>query len=290
MYKIAIFGTKHKVHHASELKVFLQALSAQGAHLYFDAEFYHALEHEYHLTPPKCDGLLDSTQPLGVDYAISLGGDGTFLRTARRIGSEGIPILGINLGRLGFLTDTTLSEATSLIDRLFEGEFIIEERMQLRVEVDGEYYGDVLNEAALLKRETGAMISIYTELDGVYLASYDGDGLVIATPTGSTAYALSVHGPIVMPNAKCALLAPIAPHALTMRPLVVSAETEITCRVSSRSNTSLLVIDGQNKLLPNGALVRLSRSHHCIRMLRLRALPYAETLRRKLLWGTSPRE
>lgn len=288
-YKIAVFGTKHKQQHTEQLRLLFEALERADVSLYFDRCFYQALIEEYNLSP-RIAGFVDDAQALDIDCAISLGGDGTFLRTARRVASQSIPILGINMGRLGFLTDMDVAEAVSLIPNLFSGQYHIEERMQLRIEVDGRNYGDVLNEVALLKRETGSMISIRTQLDGAYLADYDCDGLVVSTPTGSTAYSLSVHGPIIMPDSPCTLLAPIAPHSLTMRPLVVAASTLIEMEVSARNNTCLLVLDGQTKILPCGVRITVRRSSHCIKMLHLRPTNYADTLRRKLLWGTSVRE
>lgn len=289
MYRIAIFGTNHKQQYTQQLRQLFEALASSGVSLYFDASFYQILEEGYDLHP-QAAGFVQEDHALDVDYAISLGGDGTFLRTARRVGAQGVPILGVNLGRLGFLTDTNATEATELIGNLFNGAYTVEARTQLQVEVDGRNYGDVLNEVALLKRETGSMITIHTQLDGVYLADYDCDGLVVSTPTGSTAYSLSVHGPIIMPDSACTLLAPIAPHSLTMRPLVVASETQVTMSVSARNNSFLLVLDGHSRIVPCGATVTVRRSPHTIRMLRLRETSYAETLRRKLLWGAPVRE
>ncbi len=289
MYRIAIFGTKYKEQHAPRLQLLLDELDRYGAMLLCDAPFHQVLTQEYGLSP-RLAGILDDDQALDVDLAISLGGDGTFLRTARRVASQDIPILGINLGRLGFLTDMEVADAAPLIHRLFDGTYTIEHRTQLRVEIDGKSYGDVLNEVAILKRETGSMIRIHARLDGVYLADYDCDGLVVATPTGSTAYSLSVHGPIIMPDSHCTLIAPIAPHSLTMRPLVVASDTLVEMEVSARNNTCLLVLDGQSKIVPCSARIAIRRSEDTIRMVHLRKTPFAETLRRKLLWGTSVRE
>lgn len=289
MLRIAVFGTKHKVQHATSLGLLLDELARHEAELYFDAGFHQALQSEYGLEP-RAAGILTADGAIDADLAISLGGDGTLLRTARRVAPFEIPILGINIGRLGFLTDMNVSEAIPLVGRLFTGGYYSEERMQLRVEIDGKPYGDVLNELAILKRETGSMITIHTELDGVYLADYDCDGLVIATPTGSTAYSLSVYGPIIMPTTECALLAPIAPHSLSMRPLVVPADTTVGMTLSARNNTVLLVLDGQSKIIPCGARISVTRSPNTIRLLHLEQTSFADTLRRKLLWGAAVRE
>lgn len=287
--RVAIFGTGHKEQHASNLQSLFDELERRDIAMYFDPKFYRALTDSYKLRP-RIAGYVEPGVALDVDCAISLGGDGTLLRTARRMASQAIPILGINLGRLGFLTDMNVAEASSLIGQLADGDYSLQERMQLSVEVDGVNYGDVLNEVAILKRETGSMIRIHTQVDGVYLADYDCDGLVVSTPTGSTAYSLSVHGPIIMPDTPCILLAPIAPHSLTMRPLVVSSSTIVKMEVSARNNTALLVLDGQTKIIPCGATIVVRHSPVCVRMVRLCTASFADTLRRKLLWGTSVRE
>lgn len=289
MYRIAVFGSTYSQHHADRLRLLFDELRRSDVALYYDVAFLEAVQSSYGLTPPVA-GTLPEGEAIDADFAISLGGDGTLLRAARRVGSQKIPILGINLGRLGFLTDMDSVDAAPLIHRLFTGEYRVEQRGQLRVEVDGQYFGEVLNEVAILKRETGSMISIHTLIDDNYLANYECDGLVVATPTGSTAYSLSVYGPIMMPQTQCTLLAPIAPHSLTMRPLVVPDEVRIDLSVSSRNNSFLMVLDGQTKILSCGVPIRITRSEHTISIVHLGQSSFAETLRRKLLWGAPVRE
>lgn len=287
-YKVGLFGTGYKAQHREAIQLIFDELQRHEVALYFEPTFYDVLVEEYALIPPS-DKLLGREGAYDLDYAISLGGDGTFLRTARRIGGQGIPILGVNLGRLGFLTDIDVHEAAPLLHKLFDKTYTIEERRQLRIEVDGKYYGDVLNELAIVKRETGSMITIHTKLDGAFLADYDCDGLILATPTGSTAYSLSVYGPIIMPDASCTLIAPIAPHSLSMRPLVVASSSVLEMRVTARNHSFMLSLDGQAKIVPCQTEVRVLESQQSISMIRLRELSYAETLRRKLHWGTPVR-
>lgn len=287
-YKVALFGTGYKPQHKEQLSRLFGELGRYDVSLYFDPAFRHIVIDEYGLVPPPSQTLEYGTA-LDIDFAISLGGDGTFLRTARQLSGQNIPILGVNLGRLGFLTDIDAHELIALLPQLFTKQYSIERRTQLRVLVDGKYVGDVLNELAILKRETGSMISIHTELDNVFLADYDCDGLVVATPTGSTAYSLSVYGPIIMPDAKCTLLAPIAPHSLSMRPLVVASSSLLEMTVSSRNNSFMLSLDGQARIYNCAAVVRVEESTHCIQMIRLRNTSYAEILRRKLHWATPVR-
>ena len=163
------------------------------------------------------------------DFCFSIGGDGTFLRTARRVGEKEIPILGFNTGHLGFLAEHSITEAPAMVERLLAGDYTVESRSLLegkgiggKVKAGVSGWGFALNEIAILRQDTASMITVNTLLDGMPVASYQGDGLVVSTPTGSTAYNLSVGGPRGPPTAPCWVLSPIAPHSLTMRPLVVA--------------------------------------------------------------------
>ncbi len=287
-YKIALFGTGYKAQHREALQLIYNELKRYDVRIYFDSSFLCVVKQEYNLEIDQYH-ILEEGIALDIDFAISLGGDGTFLRTARFISGQQIPILGINLGRLGFLTDIDVHEAVPLLGRLFNQEYQLEKRRQLRVEVDGKYVGDVLNEVAILKRETASMISVQTHIDKTYLANYDCDGLVLATPTGSTAYSLSVYGPIMMPDADCTLIAPIAPHSLSMRPLVIASDAVLEMSVEARNNSFMLALDGAAKIFSCNSSLRVYRSPNSITMVRLKPHNYAETLRRKLHWAAPVR-
>ena len=201
------------------------------------------------------------------DFAISIGGDGTFLRTARWVGAKEIPIIGINTGHLGFLAEESIKSAPQLIESLIEGKYFIESRSLLEVRaVEGDIRSSLsgwayaLNEVAILRQDTASMITVNTLLDNMPVASYQGDGLIISTPTGSTAYNLSVGGPIVQPTAPCWVLSPIAPHSLTMRPLVVSDSHIIETSVDSRAETYRLTLDGRTLILPINVKLRVRRA------------------------------
>jgi len=162
--------------------------------------------------------------------------------------------------------------------------------MLLSVEVDGAHYGEALNDVALLKRETGSMITLYARLADTELASYECDGLVISTPSGSTAYSLSAYGPLMMPQVRAMLITPIAPHSLTMRPLVIPEDETIDLTVSARNNTFLIVLDGQTKILPCGAKITIRKSANSLCLLHLDSHSFTDTLRKKLLWAAPVRE
>lgn len=289
MKKIAIFGSRQKSEQGSSVKALISKLENNGIDLYIERKFLSILEQDLNFHP-SISGAID-TLPHDVDCVICLGGDGTFLRVAHHIGVSQIPILGVNTGRLGFLTDVDCQEASELITHLLKDDFTIEKRSLLEVSRGKNFPIPLyaLNEAAILKRETGSMIRVNAYLNDDYLAAYDADGLVIATPSGSTAYSLSGNGPIIMPTCRNFVLTPIAPHTLNMRPLVVPDDIEIRLEVESRSNNYLLVIDGRAETLSCDTSVKLHLAPNSLRMIRLRSHSFAETLRRKLMWGAAVR-
>ena len=230
------------------------------------------------------------------DAAISIGGDGTFLRTARWVGPKEIPIIGFNTGHLGFLAEESLADAPATVDNLLAGNFFIESRSLLEVKASGENlrqsisgWAYALNEVAILRHDSASMITVHTFLDDIEVASYQGDGLIISTPTGSTAYNLSVGGPIIQPTAPCWALSPVAPHALTMRPLVVSDSHVITTRVDSRADTYRVNLDGRQLVLPIDVSLHIRRAPFAIKVIHMDGHTFVDTLSSKLLWGISRR-
>ena len=234
----------------------------------------------------------------GVDVLLSFGGDGTMLRAAHRVGASGLPggppgppILGVNVGRLGYLTRADVGEVTAVLAQVEAGAFQVEERMTLDVRLDKADAPGVpawaLNDVVVDKSGTTSMIQIEATVDGVFLNTYWADGLVVATPTGSTAYALSVGGPIVVPGAAVVVVAPIAPHTLTARPIVLPASCELALRVSTRGDAFAFAVDGISALLPGRAdvTIRVRRAAGTVRLVTLPGRDVFVTLRDKLSWG-----
>ena len=222
--RIVIFGKSYATDKKEEINALFSSLRKYAPQLLIDREFLRIM-HDMGITEPGAAVL--SGNDFEADIALSLGGDGTFLKTAERIGDKGIPILGINLGRMGFLADVQCSEMAQAIDEIMEGRYHIEERALLHVS-DGSHaaWPYALNEVAVLKLDTSSMITIHAYLDGSFLNTYQADGLLVATPTGSTGYSLSVGGPIVAPNAANFIITPVAPHSLNVRPLVIGDNAE----------------------------------------------------------------
>ncbi len=237
---------------------------------------------------------IDEGQPMdGVDMAFSIGGDGTFLRTAAKVGVLGIPILGINAGRLGFLADVPLDEAAAILpEMLTRGSYRIENRALLGLTIPDSrlpYQSFALNEVAVLKRAGSSMISVTVYIDGELLNTYDADGLAIATPTGSTAYAMSAGGPILEPRSNCFVIVPIAPHSLTTRPLVIRDGGCIEVHVKSRNNLYLAAVDGLQVPLTTESILRLTRAEQEVGVVRRKDHTFFDTLRQKLMWGADSR-
>lgn len=227
------------------------------------------------------------------DMALSIGGDGTFLRTAAKIGRRGIPILGINAGHLGFLADVPLDEIESALPSILESQqYEVEYRRLLRLNIPDchqPYQQYALNEVAVLKRDQSSMVSVSVYVDGNLLNQYDADGLVIATPTGSTAYAMSAGGPILEPQSHCWVIVPIAPHTLTTRPLVIRDNCQLDIQVESRNNIYLVSTDGQTVHLTTQSRLQLSLADYEIGVVRRPDHTFFDTLRTKLMWGKDGR-
>lgn len=230
------------------------------------------------------------------DFIVSVGGDGTLLRCASTAARKDIPVIGINTGHLGFLADESLENAPEVVTRLFTGDYYIESRSMLEVIVNdsiGQYHKPfnpfALNEVAILRQDTASMISVDTRLDGMQVADYQGDGIIISTPTGSTAYNLSVGGPVIEPMAPALVISPIAPHALTMRPLVVSHHRTIDLTVSSRSNSYRVALDGRNMVLPLSARLTVKLAPIAMKLVHFPGSTFFDTLRTKMLWGVTKR-
>lgn len=221
------------------------------------------------------------------DVVASIGGDGTFLRTAEWVGAREIPILGINTGHLGFLASYSLDNISRIIRALNLGEALSEPRMVIMVEgiPDSDMIPFALNEVAVLKEESASMISVNTWIDGNPLADYRGDGLVVSTPTGSTAYNLSVGGPILQPTLSCMSLAPVAPHSLTLRPLVVDGNSRIRLLTTSRSSNYMLSLDGRSCLMRAGSQITIRRADYNVWVVHQYDENFITILRDKLYWG-----
>lgn len=242
---------------------------------------------------PKVAGLFTSHDdlPRGLDFLFSLGGDGTFLETVNLVRESGIPVLGVNIGRLGFLSYISQENMAESLESVFSGNFDIEERMLLKVEVPGVDLDDMavaLNEVRIHKN-SGSLITIHVKINDEFLSAYWADGLLLSTPTGSTAYNLSVGGPIVVPESNSLVLSPIAPHNLTVRPLVLPDSAVLQLSVDTRDPQFQLAMDSRTIDLDVDATVTVRKADYSLKMIRIENISFYSTLRNKLMWGADKR-
>ena len=290
--KIAIYGQNYPSASVEEaLKKLLNVLLTSGEHsIYIESDFFKLNKTDLEKHPIDTFLDLDSSY----DLLVSIGGDGTILRAVTYVREFNIPIVGINTGRLGFLATIQTEAIPNAFSEIFKGNYKISERTLLAVETDPknpsiETTNFALNEIAISRKNTTSMITVETHLDDEYLTSYWADGLILATPTGSTGYSLSCGGPVISPTAGNFVLTPIAPHNLNARPLVIPDTTSVQFKVNGREDQFLLSLDSRIVTLPNTAVVTVNKAGFCIKMVELMDESFLDTLRKKMLWGEDRR-
>lgn len=234
----------------------------------------------------------ESFQKNQFDALISIGGDGTILESARKVARSGIPILGVNTGRLGFLASTPIEEIKGALDKLMNGDFQVDKRTLIKAETIENHFGSenyALNELSVHKSATSSMVIVNAYLDGQFLNTYWADGLIISTPTGSTGYSLSAGGPIVAPSTSNFIITPIAPHNLNVRPLVISDERKITLKIGDTDPNFMMSLDSQSKIVSSEVQINVSKADFEVGLIRFGANDYFDTLRGKLMWGRDSR-
>ena len=288
--RFAIFGNVYQPKKSVSIQKILACLSQYEAEVFIEREFYTFITEGQQMSL-KGVNVFDNNQ-FEADFAISMGGDGTFLRTASVVGQKQIPILGINTGRLGFLADVNAQEIERTIHALHDEDYAVDTRAVIQVETKGQElqgYNCALNDVAILKRDNASMISIYATINGETLTTYQADGLIISTPTGSTAYSLSVGGPIIVPGTHVFSLTAVAPHSLNVRPIVVSEDSVIELSVESRTHNFLVALDGRSEKLDETTQLTLRRAPYRVQVIKRAGTKYFHTLREKMMWGADQR-
>jgi len=259
--------------------------------LFLENEFYNDIKSE--LSNPSVYQTFN-TLDKSFDLFVSIGGDGTILRAITFVKDLNIPIIGINTGRLGFLATIQPEDITQAILQIKNKAYTLSKRTLLSIETSPEN-SDIkelnfaLNEIAVSRKNTTSMITVETKLNGEFLTSYWSDGLIIATPTGSTGYSLSCAGPVITPDTTSFVLTPIAPHNLSARPLVIEDSTTIELKVSGRENNYLVSLDSRIATLSNNTIITIKKAPFTINMIELNSESFLTTLRKKLLWGEDKR-
>jgi NAD+ kinase len=235
---------------------------------------------------------LHSQLPGNADFMLSIGGDGTMLDAITLIRDSGIPLMGINLGRMGFLSSISKEEIGQAVNALIRGDYTLEKRALLSVETPQHLFGDMnyaLNELTVNKKDTGSMILVHVYIDDKLLNSYWADGLIIATPTGSTAYSLSCNGPIITPDSENFVITPIATHNLTVRPVVIPDKSVIRLKVEGRMSQYLIGLDSRNSIIDSDTEIVVKKEKFFINLVQRVGDDFYTTIRQKLMWGRDVR-
>ncbi len=274
------------------VKTLLDELQELGVEYAFNEEFADKLEKIGGNGPVRRYSSSEELAALNVFCVITLGGDGTILSAMTLIKDSGLPIMGLNLGRLGFLASIEKKYISTAIREWNEGRYTINERAMLYLESNMDLFGDqsfALNDFTIYKRDTSSMITIHTYINGEFLNSYWADGLIVATPTGSTGYSLSCGGPIIMPGSGNLVITPIAPHNLNVRPIVIPDNSVISFEVEGRSKTFLATLDSRSKSIDKTYQLAVRRNDATMRLIQLDSTSFMNTLRQKLAWGVDIR-
>lgn len=288
--KFVLFGNIYQEKKSASIHKILDCLTAHGAEVWVEKLFYSFLTNNGRI---PADGVqVLNGDDFTTDFVISMGGDGTLLRAASHVGKKETPILGVNMGRLGFLAGIVPDDIEAVIDSLYKGDYSLENHTAISVNAAGmtlRGQNAALNDIAVLKRDEASMITINVAVNGEYLATYQADGLIVSTPTGSTAYSLSNGGPIMVPDTGVLCLTPVAAHSLNMRPVVVPDTSEITLRVESRSHNFLIAVDGQSESCPENTTLTIRKAPYAVKVVKQNGQSYFSTLRHKMMWGADNR-
>jgi len=292
--KIALYGKKIEPKDVSKIQELFTLLQKERIQYIVHRQLEASVKKHSLITCESVDyyNSYDDLKTSGVSFLLSIGGDGTFLDTILLVRDLKIPILGINTGRLGFLSNTPTSEIKSAVNDIITGSYSTQERSLLRLDSSENHFGNdnhALNEISILKSDSSSMITIHTELNGTHLNSYWTDGLIISTATGSTAYSLSCGGPIMMPGSGNFVITPIAPHNLNVRPIVIDDDAVLKIVVESRAKKNLVAMDSRSEEMKNGEVLTIQKADYKISIVQLQNQSFVNSLRNKLNWGLDQR-
>lgn len=290
---VALYNRTFEPEDIPTLQRIIYKLEGYNLRLIFYKDFYDAIKSHLRLQHPPQILFTDRDDlPLHTDMLFSFGGDGTLLDTVTFVGDSNIPIIGINLGRLGFLAAISEHEIDEALSALIQGSYTIEKRTLLHLDANIPLFGDApfgLNEFTIYRKDSSSMIKIHTYLNGEFLNTYWADGLIVATPTGSTGYSLSCGGPVVFPQASNFVITPVAPHNLNLRSIVVPDNVIISFEVEGRSDTFLCTLDSRSEAISNETQLAIRKESFSISLVRPHDHNFLKTIRQKLYWGIDKR-
>lgn len=290
--RIAIYGNPFNPVQAKYIQHLIHKLEENNVPIIIEHQFHDFLIDHVHFK--KDIHIFDTPKELqeNADILLSIGGDGTLLNTITLIRNSGIPVLGINTGRLGFISSVSTDQIDNAINQLLKKEYTHEERTLLQLETNNQLFGETnfaLNEVTVLKKDTSSMIRIHAFLDDEFLNSYWADGLIVATPTGSTGYSLSCGGPIVVPGTENFIISPIAPHNLNVRPVIVSEDRVLKLKVEDRDELALVALDSRSRAIDPTLELTIRKADFKVNLIKLYSQSFIATIREKLMWGKDKR-
>lgn len=292
--RIGVYGRNIKEANLPYLKEFFSLLEKKSFEIFLWSDFQKAFPEGTQL--PKGTQLIsenDKLEELKLECLFSLGGDGTLLNSLRVLKYSGIPVLGINMGRLGFLSSTAKEDLDTAIDDLLAGKYSLEKRILLQLDAQPEIFGSMpyaLNEFTLGRLQASSVVTVHAYVNGEFLNSYIADGLIVSTPTGSTAYSMSCGGPVVHPGSNNFVITPVAPHNLNVRPIVLPAESEISLQIEGRTESFLATLDSRYTKVDSNHKITLKKAEFSMNLVRFKRTNFFETLRDKLNWGLDERQ
>lgn len=288
MKRLAIYGRVFSEEHSKSIERFFEILQEHKAQIDIYQPFSELLKENISLNSEHGVFQKEDFQANNYDVMLSIGGDGTLLDTTTFVKDSQLPILGLNTGRLGFLSSINLDDMEQALDQVFKGAYMIDTRTLLKVVTENGLFAEenfALNELTIHKKDTQSMIVVHVYVDGKFLNTYWADGLIIATPTGSTAYSLSCGGPIILPSSSNFIITPVATHNLTVRPVLVSDDSTITLKMEARSENLLISLDSRSMTVDQDCVVTVMKNDFEISLVRLKNHSFLKTLRHKLHWG-----
>ncbi|MCB0804773.1 MAG: NAD kinase [Bacteroidales bacterium] len=286
--KIAIYGKTVADKDKSYLVQLIAALKDRNTEMFFFEPFYNKIKDFVEISGKPNLFLTHEELTKNADYLFSIGGDGTLLDTLSLVRDSGIPILGINLGRMGFLSSISRDRITTALDKLFEKKYILDKRTLIGLKTEEHLFGDMnyaVNEVSIYRKSPLSMLKIEAWVNDEFLNAYWADGLIVATPTGSTAYSLSNGGPIIVPGSSNFVITPIATHNLTVRPIVIPDSSKISIKVVGRTDEFYINLDSRSVLASSGTVFTIAREDFTINLVNLEDESYFKTIRNKLMWG-----
>lgn len=293
MITIGIYSRKFSSQHRNALQLIFSEIESAGGSVILNTKFYDSVKKDYKISNFK--GTFDTHDELrqSAGFLISLGGDGTLLESVTLVKNSGIPIMGINIGRLGFLSSIDVTDIRTAIQALFSGNYSISNRtlLQLSSLSNSELppVNFAVNDITISKKNSNTMIVIHTWINDIHLNSYWADGLIIATPTGSTAYSLSCSGPIITPDSQNIVITPIAPHNLSVRPVIIPDNSKIKIKVEGRDKFCNLTLDSRTIAIPSGTELSIKKEEFDIQIITLPCDSFFQVIRDKLMWGSDKR-